>query len=52
MKIGTVVWLKSGGPAMTVSYQTNTGVFCIWFLEGKVTGSELSEETLTTENPN
>jgi uncharacterized protein YodC (DUF2158 family) len=52
MKIGTIVWLKSGGPAMTVSEISSSDIFCVWFVEGKKTGDEFPEESLTTEKPN
>ncbi len=31
MKIGDIVMLKSGGPAMTIKAVTSSGVLCVWF---------------------
>lgn len=49
---GTVVWLKSGGPAMTVSYLTDRQAYCVWFLNGEIRAFEFYKESLTTEDPN
>lgn len=39
IKVGEVVWLKSGGPAMTVeslgTYSGGEGAVCTWFEEGR-----------------
>ena len=29
--VGTVVRLKSGGPAMTIASISTSGVLCVWF---------------------
>lgn len=52
MENGSVVWLKSGGPAMTVSYSNHEKVYCVWFLNGEVKGQEFYSQTLTAEDPN
>lgn len=49
---GTVVWLKSGGPAMTVSYTSDRKAYCIWLLDGEVRQFEYYKDSLTTEDPN
>lgn len=52
MENGTIVWLKSGGPAMTVSNKSTGGVVCVWFVEKQIYKSGFSVESLTTEEPN
>lgn len=57
--IGTIVYLKSGSPAMTVGgYEKNhetkieTGnVSCQWFWEDRVNQYFFPHETLTSEKP-
>jgi len=57
--IGTIVYLKSGSPAMTVSeyykeYSTNIetgGVSCHWFWEDKVHQYLFQHDELTATNP-
>lgn len=51
MEIGTVVWLKSGGPAMTVSSSSDKKAYCYWFLNGEVRKCEFLVDALTTEQP-
>jgi uncharacterized protein YodC (DUF2158 family) len=50
---GDVVWLKSGGPKMTVADEpVNTrGWKCIWFLGDKQIEGFFPLESLTTTNP-
>ena len=36
VSIGSVVQLKSGGPAMTVNYIDNEDAYCQWFSGDKV----------------
>lgn len=33
LEVGSVVWLKSGGPAMTVQRINSNSVECVWFIE-------------------
>ena len=50
-EVGDVVWLKSGGPAMTVATDAGTFVTCMWFdSEGHV-HSERFPASLITEAP-
>lgn len=53
IKVGDVVYLKSGGPAMTVSSKPNTlgNVKCVWFSGEKADSLEVKPEALTKENP-
>ena len=49
LKIGDIVRLKSGGPDMTISYESSlrSGEFtCIWFVNGEERGFVFREETL------
>ena len=50
---GDVVYLKSGGPAMTVKLQNTAGEFrCEWFQKDETLTSNLFLATsLTKENP-
>lgn len=52
-KAGDIVYLKSGGPAMTVSWvDTQNGrVTCQWFAEHNRNEEIFYPETLTKENP-
>lgn len=49
-----IVWLKTGGPAMTVkNFDSFHRVWrCTWFLNKKVEEYGFSTEQLTTEDPN
>lgn len=51
--VGDVVFLKSGGPAMTVAEidATTTKVTCLWFADGETCSSMFIDETLTTDKP-
>lgn len=52
LKIGDVVYLKSGGPAMTVSEQISKRDYkCVWFADQKINETTLTVEALTKENP-
>lgn len=52
IKVGDVVYLKSGGPAMTVVEKINKfEVKCFWFLEGEVKNSIFNMEALDGKNP-
>lgn len=55
---GDVVWLKTGGPKMTVSNPNATAMHsddtlceCTWFEGGTVKTYKFVPETLTMENP-
>ncbi len=52
MEIGNVVWLKSGGPAMTISDLRHNTAYCVWFLNGEIKGQDFDIPTLTNEDPN
>jgi uncharacterized protein YodC (DUF2158 family) len=46
-KVGDVVQLKSGGPAMTVQSATYADeIVCTWFEKGKRELSKFNQETL------
>lgn len=54
---GMEVWLKSGGPKMTVnSKSTSMGGagkwFCQWFVKDKLEGGTFDESQLTDADPN
>lgn len=51
-KIGDVVYLKSGGPAMTVSYVEDNSVEAQWFDEkNKVDFKNFPKATITKTKP-
>lgn len=53
IKPGTIVWLKSGGPMMTVKYLSQEGLWrCSWFVSEDVKEHPFSEEQLTIKDPN
>lgn len=52
---GSIVWLKTGGPAMTVKRllaNDKNEYLCSWFIGNEVKEYIFSVEQLTTENPN
>jgi uncharacterized protein YodC (DUF2158 family) len=51
---GSLVWLKSGGPAMTVKWEDeNTGGWvCTWFVKNEIKEHSFSEHQLTETDPN
>ena len=53
VKEGMIVWLKTGGPAMTVSSlaRPNTWI-CKWFVGTKLSHSQFKSEDLTDKDPN
>lgn len=54
IKEGAIVWLRSGGPAMTVKWldENNGGWICCWFDGKKLLDGLFSEEQLTETDPN
>lgn len=59
LKEGESVWLKSGGPEMTVkgeniaNYDNDVSkVVCSWFVKTEVKEHDFVEAQLTTEDPN
>jgi len=49
---GTIVWLKTGSPAMTVKFKTASHEwFCTWFEGKSVKEHSFTEAQLTTEEP-
>lgn len=55
LKVGDVVWLKSGGPAMTVENIDSDGkTTVVWFIdtgELKRAASSINQKLLTTTAP-
>lgn len=50
---GKIVWLKSGGPAMTVKEPNGYGKWiCSWFVNDEAKWHEFSASQLTDTNPN
>lgn len=50
---GTIVWLKTGSPAMTVKFMTTSDEWeCSWFVGNDVKEHSFSPDQLTTEDPN
>lgn len=50
---GAQVWLKSGGPQMTVKWKDmNDDWLCSWFVGTEIKEHSFSEAQLTTEDPN
>lgn len=54
LKVGDVVYLKSGGPAMTINGKAGMGAewSCAWFVDSENKKADFKPEALTTENPN
>ncbi len=55
IQVGDVVWLKSGGPAMTVVDVDNETSLSsvVWFIDGKVVERDIFyHSNLTKEDPN
>ena len=53
IKIGDLVWLKSGGPKMTVRrIDDNNKCACTWFDEKKQCEGTFYLEQLTDQDPN
>jgi len=50
-KIGDVVWLKSGGPPMTISALKDKFCYCDWFINDKMEHGDFVYDILTTEDP-
>ncbi|MCW3120420.1 MAG: putative small protein [Chitinophagaceae bacterium] len=52
IKLGDVVWLKSGGPAMTINgFNANNAFVCSWFVENKADSASFFAVALTKEKP-
>lgn len=55
-KVGDVVYLKSGGPAMTVNAIAPSmiakALACVWFVGNENKSATYSPDALTKENPN
>lgn len=51
IKSGTLVWLKSGGPKMTVKHYDDKGWICTWFLNFEAKEHTFNENQLTEEDP-
>jgi uncharacterized protein YodC (DUF2158 family) len=55
LSIGDKVWLKSGGPCMTVSQVGHEGkpdkIYCIWFFESKPESAPFPRDALTLVDP-
>lgn len=52
-KNGTVVWLKSGSPAMTINafHLTTKKYVCLWFIDNSLKEGFFKEEALTDIDP-
>ena len=52
IKKGDIVWLKSGGPKMTIKTTTEDEICtCIWFKHGELQYCDLESDTLTIVDP-
>lgn len=50
---GTTVWLKTGGPAMSIKFKTMNDTYqCSWFEGKNIKEHDFAEGQLTTEDPN
>ncbi len=53
IKEGDIVWVKSGGPAMTAAFEDPKGLWrCSWFVGTEPKHDSFQETVLTTEDPN
>ena len=52
IKVGDIVWLRSGGPAMTVDNKFENEVICVWFEGTKITCYPFRPHSLTKTEPN
>lgn len=50
--VGDVVWLKSGGPRMTVGHIELGGATCTWFDDMQQRNANFFLVQLTKKNPN
>ena len=52
IKKGDIVWLKSGGPKMTVQQiEEENRCKCVWFQYGEIQAYNFERETLTLTDP-
>lgn len=51
VKVGDIVWLKSGGPALTVSRVEAVGAQCSWFTKDDVYYTDSFPIVCLTDNP-
>ncbi len=52
IKKGDIVWLKSGGPKMTIKTTSEDEICtCIWFKHGELQYCDLESDTLTIVDP-
>lgn len=52
IEAGMKVWLKTGGPCMTVKFKTANGEWlCSWFVGNDIKEHSFTAEQLTNENP-
>lgn len=52
LKVGDIVWLKSGSPKMVVDFLKETSCICVWFDGTKRIEGNFKSDTLTKEDPN
>jgi uncharacterized protein YodC (DUF2158 family) len=50
---GTIVWLKTGGPAMTINvfHNPTQRYRCVWFVDTDLNHGEFYNDALTDINP-
>lgn len=48
---GTIVYLRSGGPAMTISGEDSRGYNCVWFEGKEFKQASIEEEALSVTPP-
>lgn len=53
IKVGDIVYLKSGGPAMTINGKSKTGTewSCAWFVDNNIKSADFRSDALTKDNP-